>query len=100
MPRLFFLGISDTTNSTPYNTTKLIRRVSQGITDSILLVCNSLLLISTGRAHEHEGKLMVLMIMLSCMWALPTTLYPSAPPCWYRSGVSQLPTNPLNKDKS
>jgi hypothetical protein len=28
------------------------------------------------------------------MWALPTALYPGAPPIRYRSGVSQLP-NPL-----
>jgi hypothetical protein len=29
------------------------------------------------------------------MWDLPIALYPGAPPSWYRSGVSQLPTNPL-----
>jgi hypothetical protein len=53
----------------------------------------------TGRAYEHEVKLIVLMIMLSWMWALPTALYPGAPPSYY-TGVSQLPTNPLNRDKS
>jgi hypothetical protein len=46
----------------------------------------------TGRAHEHEGKLIELIILLSWRWGLPITLYPSAPP-QYRSGVSQLPTN-------
>jgi hypothetical protein len=34
----------------------------------------------TGRAHEHEVKLIVLMMMLSWMWDLPTDLYPGAPP--------------------
>jgi hypothetical protein len=34
----------------------------------------------TGRAYEHEIKLIVFLIMLSWMWALPTALYPGAPP--------------------
>jgi hypothetical protein len=46
----------------------------------------------TGRAHEHEGKLIELIVLLSWRWGLPITLYPGAPP-QYRSGVSQLPTS-------
>jgi hypothetical protein len=32
---------------------------------------------------------------ISGMWALPTTLYYSVLPSRYRSGVDQLPNNPL-----
>jgi hypothetical protein len=46
----------------------------------------------TGRAHKHEGKLIVLIVLLSWRWDLPIVLYPGAPP-QYRSGVSQLPTS-------
>jgi hypothetical protein len=46
----------------------------------------------TGRAHEHEGKLIELIVLLSWRWDLPIVLYPGAPP-QYRSGVSQLPTS-------
>jgi hypothetical protein len=53
---------------------------------------NCLLSIFTGRAHKHEGKLIVLIILLPWRWDLPIVLYPGAPP-QYRSGVSQLPTS-------
>jgi hypothetical protein len=45
----------------------------------------------TGRAHEHEGKLIELIVLFSRRWDLPIALYPSAPP-QYISGVNQLPT--------
>jgi hypothetical protein len=54
------------------------------------------------RQAEHMNmrfELVVLMVLLSWMWALPTALYPGAPPSYY-TGVSQLPTNHLNSDKS
>jgi hypothetical protein len=44
----------------------------------------------TGRAREHEGKLIELIVLLPWRWDLPIALYPGAPP-QYRSGVSQLP---------
>jgi hypothetical protein len=46
----------------------------------------------TGRAHEHNGKLIELIVLLPWRWDLPIVLYPGAPP-QYRSGVSQLPTS-------
>ena len=49
----------------------------------------------TGGAFEHEGILIVLMVMLPWRWDLPIPLYPVAPPSRYRSRVSQLPYNPL-----
>jgi hypothetical protein len=46
------------------------------------------LLIFTGRAHEYEVELIVLIIvLLSWIWALPIALNPGTPP-QYRSGVT------------
>jgi hypothetical protein len=52
-------------------------------------------LLFTGRVYEHEGKLIVLIVVISLVWDLPIDLYPAAPPSQYRSGVSQQSTNPL-----
>jgi hypothetical protein len=51
----------------------------------------------TGRAHEHEGKLIEL-ILLSWRWGLPITLYPSAPLLVLIRGKPA--TDPLNRDIS
>jgi hypothetical protein len=60
--------------------------------NALLAPCKEYLLSRfTGRAHEHEGKLIELIVLLPWRWDLPIALYPGAPP-QYRSGVSQLPT--------